>query len=151
MEAGYVVSALFFTSLLSFSFRRDNNQVCESILSCWRLSLPVIYEDASAVSLTIVYYVHTKLGIGRQRCWGREFDVRRDLGGMSEIQQQLAALSRQLGQLAFRAHGCKSSSCGCGHRIHLYQAVRRYRGIPCSLCSQLNVLTIPPLTGWMLK
>ena len=29
MEAGYVFSAQFFTSLLSLSFRRDNNQVCK--------------------------------------------------------------------------------------------------------------------------
>ena len=43
MEAGYVFSALFFTPLLSFSFRRDNNQVCERTISCWRLSLPGIY------------------------------------------------------------------------------------------------------------
>ena len=29
MKAGHVFSALFFTSLLSLSFRRDNNQVCK--------------------------------------------------------------------------------------------------------------------------
>ena len=29
MEAGCVFSALFFTSLLSLSFRRDNNHVCK--------------------------------------------------------------------------------------------------------------------------
>ena len=33
---------------------------------------------------------------------GERFDVHGDLGGMSEIQQQLAVLSRQLGQLASR-------------------------------------------------
>ena len=33
---------------------------------------------------------------------GERFDVRGDLGSMSEIQQQLAVLSRQLGQLASR-------------------------------------------------
>ena len=69
--AGYVFSPLFFTTLLSFSFLRDN-QVCERTLSCWRLSLPGIYEDASASFFTIVYYFHTKLGIGRQRRWWRE-------------------------------------------------------------------------------
>ena len=53
---------------------------------CVRLSLPGIYEDDSAFSLTIVYYVHTKLGIG----------------SMSEIQQQLAELSRPMRQLASR-------------------------------------------------
>ena len=33
---------------------------------------------------------------------GERFDVQGDLGSMSEIQQQLAVLSRQLGQLASR-------------------------------------------------
>ena len=33
---------------------------------------------------------------------GERFDVRGDLGGMSEIQQQLTVLSRQPGQLASR-------------------------------------------------
>ena len=33
---------------------------------------------------------------------GERFDVHRDLGDMSEIQQQLVVLSRQLGQLASR-------------------------------------------------
>ena len=33
---------------------------------------------------------------------GERFDVHGDLGGMSEIQQQLALLSKQLGQLASR-------------------------------------------------
>ena len=41
-------------------------------LSCWRLSPPGISEDASDFSVMIVYYVHTKLGIGRQRFWWRE-------------------------------------------------------------------------------
>ena len=54
MEAGYGFSALFFTSLLSPFFLRDNNQVCERTLSCWRLSLPGICEDASDFSLMIV-------------------------------------------------------------------------------------------------
>ena len=63
--------SLFF-SLTLFSELNNYNQVCERTLSCWRLSLPGIYEDASDFSLTIVYYVHTKLGIGRQRCWWRE-------------------------------------------------------------------------------
>ena len=33
---------------------------------------------------------------------GEKLDVQKDLGSMSEIQQQLAVLSRQLGQLAPR-------------------------------------------------
>ena len=44
VEAGQVLSALFFTSLL-FSCLRCNNQVCERTLSCWRLSPPGIYEE----------------------------------------------------------------------------------------------------------
>ena len=41
VEAGYVVFALFITA-----FSELNNQVCERTLSCWRLSLPGIYEDS---------------------------------------------------------------------------------------------------------
>ena len=40
VEAGYVVP-----ELLSL-FSELNNQVCERTLSCWRLSLPGIYEDS---------------------------------------------------------------------------------------------------------
>ena len=47
VEAGYyIVSALlslFFSPSLFFEL---NNQVCERIISCWRLSLPGIYEDS---------------------------------------------------------------------------------------------------------
>ena len=58
--------SLFFSSSLLSEL---TNQVCERALSCWRLSLPgLYYEDASAFSVMIVYYVHTKLGVGRQRC-----------------------------------------------------------------------------------
>ena len=77
-----------------------------SPVDCWKLLPPGIYEDASAFSLMNVYYIHTKLGIGRQRGWWREFFyVHGNLGSMFEIQQQLAVLSRQLGQLASRFIG----------------------------------------------
>ena len=45
-EAGYVVSALFSLLFSSSLFSELNNQVCERTLSCWRLSLPGIYEDS---------------------------------------------------------------------------------------------------------
>ena len=91
-------SIFFSPSLIS----EQSNQVCEWTLSCWRLSSPGIYEDASAFSLMIVYYVHTKLGSAGNGVGGERFDVQGDLGSMSEIQQQLAVLSRQRGQLATR-------------------------------------------------
>ena len=63
----------YFTLLYSRSVFSEIIVKCvEKTLSCWKLLLPRIYEDASAFSLTIVYYVHTKLGIGRQWCWWRE-------------------------------------------------------------------------------
>ena len=46
MEAGYVVSALFSLFFSPSVFFELNNQVCERALSCWRLSLPGIYEDS---------------------------------------------------------------------------------------------------------
>ena len=46
VEAGYVVSALFSLFFSPSLFSELNNQVCERILSCWRLSLPEIYEDS---------------------------------------------------------------------------------------------------------
>ena len=46
VEAGYVVSALFSLFFSPFLSSELNNQVCERTLSCWRLSLPEIYEDS---------------------------------------------------------------------------------------------------------
>ena len=42
----YVVSALLSLFLSPSPFSKLNNQVCERTLSCWRLSLPGIYEDS---------------------------------------------------------------------------------------------------------
>ena len=46
VEAGYVVSALFSLFFSPYLFFELNNQVCERTLSCWRFSLPGIYEDS---------------------------------------------------------------------------------------------------------
>ena len=63
-------------------------------LSCWILSLPEIYEDASAFSLTIVYTMSTpSSGSAGNGAGGEILDVHGNLGGMSEIQQQLVVLS----------------------------------------------------------
>ena len=59
VEAGYVFSALVLTSLLSLSFRRDNNQVCKNTLSCWRLSSPGIYEEIFTRGASHGYRIQT--------------------------------------------------------------------------------------------
>ena len=46
VEAGYAVSALFSLFFSPYLFFELNNQVCERTLSCWRLSLPGVYEDS---------------------------------------------------------------------------------------------------------
>ena len=102
MKAGYVLSAMFFTSLISLCFCEDNNQVCERTLSC-KDSRCQGYTKTLAHSLLRSYTMSTpSSGSAGNGAGGESFDVHGDLGGMSEIQEQLAVLSRQLGQLASR-------------------------------------------------
>lgn len=65
----------------------------------------MMYETlATCIYLSrIANHVHIKLGIVRQYCSGGErMSVPENLESMSEIQEQLSALSRQIKQLASR-------------------------------------------------
>ena len=102
MEAGCVVSALFFTvsSLVSSIF-------AETIIKCVKGLSPIgdsrcqRYTKTLAFVLLRSYTMFTPssgaAGIG---AGGERLDVHGDLGGMSKIQQQLVVLYRQLRQLA---------------------------------------------------
>ena len=68
VKACYIFSALVFISLLSLAFCRNNDQVCKKDSLLLKTLVTRDIRRPSDFSLTIVYYVHIKLRIGRQPC-----------------------------------------------------------------------------------